>query len=119
VAERRARVKSFRVPGAGYARQPVQLSELELVGQWLVVREEQPEPERPSGLVVVRQGTAHGVLGEVILAGAEAELEGLSAGDRIIYEEWAGGRWALKGEDGEDVRVLVMSIDKVLALVSK
>lgn len=105
------------MPGVGYARQPMRLTELELVGQWIVVREDAADPVSAHGLVIVRQGTLHGVIGTVLLAGPEAGLEGVGAGDKVVYEEWAGGRWALKGNDGEDVHVLIMSVDRVLALV--
>jgi co-chaperonin GroES (HSP10) len=90
-----------------------------MVGQWLVVAEEFDDPARPSGLVVVKPGTRDTTIGLVLKAGPECELDNIGEGTRILFEQWAGGRWALKDAEGHDVNVLIMSASAILALVEE
>jgi co-chaperonin GroES (HSP10) len=114
-----ARRKSSKIPGSGYMRQSVAVSALEMVGQWLVVREDFEDPIRPSGLVMVKPGTLTTTIGTVIRAGPECGLIGISEGMKILFEQWAGGRWALKDDAGQDAHVLIMSADAILARVEE
>ena len=112
-----ARRTSGRIPGIGYMRQPVPVDALSMVGQWVAVLEEFEDPLRDSGLVLVTSGLPTTVFGRVLKAGSECELEGVKAGDRILFERWAGGRWALKDAEGRDTHVLIMSADFIVARV--
>jgi co-chaperonin GroES (HSP10) len=114
-----ARRKSSKIPGSGYMRQPVAVSALEMVGQWLVVREDFEDPARPSGLLVVTPGTLTTTIGTVVKAGPECELIGIVEGAKILFEQWSGGRWALKDDAGQDMHVLIMSADAILARVEE
>jgi co-chaperonin GroES (HSP10) len=114
-----ARRKSSKIPGSGYMRQPVSVAVLEMVGQWLIVVEDFEDPTRPSGIVVVTPGTLTTTIGTVVKAGPECELIGVVEGSRVLFEQWAGGRWALKDGAGHDLHVLIMSADSILALVEE
>jgi len=108
--------RQARIPGAGYLRQGVFLDDLRFLGQWVCVQEVF-ESERPSGLVIAQPGTRHTVFGEVLAAGDEAELEGVEPGRRVVFQEWQGGRWQFPARGGQEQRVLIMTVDDVLALV--
>lgn len=106
-----------RIPGTGYLRQPVALLDLEMIGPWLIVREELEDQPSLSGLLIARQGTQHSMIGTVLRASSECELEGIREGDRVCYQEWAGGRWALMDELGNDINVLIMDLERIIAKV--
>jgi len=114
-----ARRKTNRVIGVGYVRQPVVVGRLEMVGQWVVVKEDFEDPARPSGLVIVRPGTPTTTIGTVLRAGPECALDGVIEGARVLFESWAGGRWALNDDAGMDLHVLIMSADAILARVEE
>ena len=110
---------SGKIPGVGYVRQSVSVDAHQMIGRWLVVAEEFDNLVQASGLLIVRPGTLNTVFGRVLRAGPECELDGVKEGDRILFERWAGGRWALKDAEGLDVRVLIMSADSIVARVEE
>ncbi len=104
--------KKPAVPGTGYLRHRVDSSQLEMVGEWIVVEECLAEPLSKSGIFIAHLGTQTAIRGKIVRCGIAAELDDLKVGDEIIYEAWQGGRHDLGGK-----KVLVMSLQNVLCKV--
>lgn len=96
----------------GYHRIPVELRTLEMYGSWLLVTEELAEKVRPSGLVtnVNKKATT---VGRVLKTGSGLK-EDIQEGDRIVYEEWMGGKWSI-----DDVDCLIMTEENVLMVIER
>lgn len=80
---------------------------------WVAVEE---DLTRTAGMGLVLPDRKNTVFGRVLKAGPDAEADGVSAGDRIAFREWQGGRWSFRSGDGEQ-RCLIMSVDEILAIV--
>lgn len=105
--------KKFNVPGIGYAYTDMRLEDFAPVGDWVVVREQLDRPETESGIIV--PSAKNTTRGTVVATGVASG--DFAVGDEIVFEEWQGGRWAFRRDDGEVDRCLIMSADKILCVV--
>lgn len=93
-----------------YWRVPVAIDRLRMYGTWVAVKEELEEQER-NGLVLPSKSVT--TIGRVVAVGSStSERYGVKPGDRVIYEQWQGGRWCIGDE-----KVLIMDAEHILAVV--
>jgi co-chaperonin GroES (HSP10) len=101
---------------AGYTRVEEQFSALRLTADYVAVEE---DLERPSsaGIVVPRAGNTK--TGTVLRAAPDlAEMVGIREGDRVVFAEWQGGRWAFADDSPSGERkCLIMASDGILARI--
>lgn len=97
---------------AGYKAENIRLDQLKLRGHWIMLTEELETPGLPAGLIgVPKKNTTVGV---VVLVG-ERVSEAIKPGDRVLFAEWQGGKWAFLAEDGTKVNVLLMDEQHIQA----
>ena len=78
---------------------------------WVILKEIFLEDEpMTSGLYITRPNVANTVFGEVMAKHSSSDLE---VGARVVFVEYAGGRWAMKGE-----KVLIVPEAAILAYYS-
>lgn len=93
---------------AGYLWTGEPFAALELCPGWIAIGEER---ERESDALAVPRAQA--VTTGVVLAAHPGAVA--RPGERIIYERWQGGRWSFIGDDGGEVRCLIMPESVLLA----
>ena len=89
-------ILSKEVPvGRGYRHTRLNLSDYTPTSHWVVIKEElERDIDLGNGdfIHVPDQKTA--TIGTVMALGEEAKALGIRLGDKVIYEQWQGGRWA-------------------------
>ena len=113
---RRIDGRTFGLRFARPTRVEREFADFHNTGAWVSVREELGR-DGPAGLVIPDRKNA--VFGTVLDAGPAATAAGVAPGDRIIYEEWQGGRWSFRDRcaEGGELRCLIMGIESVLCIV--
>jgi len=99
---------------AGYTATDVRLEDMRFQRYWVVVEEELETLGLPAGLIAVQKKNT--TVGRVLAVGAKAE-EDIRAGDRILFTEWQGAKWAFLKQDGSKVNVLIMDESYVQARI--
>jgi len=89
---------------SGYTSSGVSLDEMSLRGHWVVLREVWDQ-FAPEGIVLPRRGNT--TIGEVLSVGDRVD-EDINVGDKILFEEWQGGRWSFQDGEGHDVPCLLI-----------
>ena len=89
---------------SGYTSSGVSFDKMELRGHWVIIKEVWDRPA-PEGIILLRPGNT--VIGEVLMVGARVE-EDICEGDKVLFEEWQGGRWTFMDEDGTETQCLLI-----------
>ena len=72
------------------------MSKVNPTKNWVIIKEIFPEQEAMnSGLYINRPNVANTVFGEVMAKHSSSDLE---VGVKVVFREYAGGRWSFKGE---------------------
>jgi co-chaperonin GroES (HSP10) len=102
---------------AGYTRVEQDFESLRLTADYVAIEEDFERASVP-GLVLLPASNT--VLGTVLRVGPGlTEMTGISAGDRVLFTEWQGGKWAFADRrlPGGERKCLIMSSDYILAKV--
>lgn len=94
----------------GYTRVELPFSELSLLNDYVAVGEDLSR-STDSGIVLPNRKNTN--IGVVLKVGSM--VEGISEGDRILFEEWQGGKWAFPDSNKEDgqLKCLIMNSEYV------
>jgi len=96
---------------SGYTSSGVSLDGMCLLGHWVILKEVWDRPA-PAGVILLQPKNT--TIGEVLAVGARVE-EALSVGERVLFEEWMGGRWTFIGEDGTEIPCLLIAEENIRA----
>lgn len=102
---------------AGYTRVEEPFSELVLTADYVAIEE---DLERKSGSGLVIPEASNTKMGTILkLAPGLPEMTGLAEGDRVVFTEWQGGKWAFADVDSPsgERKCLVMTSNHILAVV--
>jgi len=97
---------------AGYTNVDVRLEDVKLQGHWVMLEEDLETPGLPAGLISVQRKNT--TVATVLLVGAKVE-EDIRPGDRVLFQEWQGGKWSFLRKDGTKVNVLLVDESYVKA----
>lgn len=107
--------KRIMPPGIGYHRCPCWLTDVHPVGEWVMVLE---HLSRRSDAGLFMPQLPNTTRGEVLSVGSQAAaLHGIQVGDEVLYDEYAGGRWAFAIKGGGLARVLLMHSDWIHVVI--
>lgn len=102
---------------AGYTRVEEQFSRLRLTADYVAI-EEDLERKSEGGLIIPPASNTK--VGTVVrIAPDLAEMTGVSEGDRVVFAEWQGGKWAFadEGSPTGERRCLIMTSNNLLARI--
>ena len=99
---------------AGYKHVDVRLEDMRFQRYWVVVEEELETLGLPEGLIAVQKKNT--TVGRVLAVGAKVD-EDIQVGDRILFTEWQGAKWAFLKRDGSKVNCLIMDESHIQARV--
>lgn len=100
---------------SGYTRVEKPFKRLCLSADYVAV-EEILSREPIEGIIL--PSLSHAQLGNVLKISPEASsYTGINEGDKILFKEWEGGRWAFVDEDSPsgELKCLIMSSEFILA----
>lgn len=117
-------ILSKEVPiNRGYRHTRLNLADYTPTSHWVVIKEELERdiPLDGGGIIHVPDQKA-ATIGTIKALGEEAKALGLRLGDKIIYEQWQGGKWAFTETFQhtpvpEELEVLIMSLDSVWTII--
>lgn len=86
---------------------------------WIVVKE---ELERNSETGIIIPDKHFATIGTIMAVGPEGKLDGIAVGDKVMYEQWQGGKWAftIKNPNAmiyDELECLIMSVDSIWAII--
>ena len=78
---------------------------------WVIIEEDYAMETSPSGYFLVSSYKTNTVFGEIIAINiADSMKSQILPGDRIVYREFAGGRWSFQGR-----KLLITPLEAILA----
>jgi len=88
---------------------------------WIIIEEDLVQTRDVGGVELEIPDKKYNTLGHVLSVGPQAIEAGIKVGDKVVYEQWQGGRWAFTTPipDGTYVEkeCLIMSTDSVWAII--
>ena len=102
---------------AGYTRVEEQFSGLRLTADYVAIGEDLEVRTGTSLFIPPMSNSKVGII--LKIAPDVAEMIGVEEGDRVVFSEWQGGRWAFadSGEPSGERKCLIMTSNHLLAKV--
>lgn len=128
--QRRSPIAANEVPNTGYRHTRLLLNDFTPASHWIVIKEDLEQNtymEGPDGMVIELSipDKKYHTLGTVLSVGPMGADRGIRVGDKVVYEQWQGGKWAFTipeiiNESRQVYReeeCLIMSCDSVWCII--
>jgi co-chaperonin GroES (HSP10) len=89
---------------SGYTSSGVSFEEMTLRGHWVVLAEVWDRPA-PEGILLLQPKNT--TIGKVLAVGERVDEE-IYVGDKVLFEEWQGGRWTFVDSEGNAAPCLLI-----------
>lgn len=97
-------IDSRTITNLGYRHTRMNLADYKPTTHWVVIKEElERDIKLDSGGMIHVPDAKNVTIGTIMALSDEAEAEGMKVGDRVIYEQWQGGRWAFTVDDPDRI----------------